>query len=146
MLLLTTGATADEPASLDELNWLQGCWDGINPNRQAEECWSSPGGGLMLGYGRTIRQGAAGFEYLRLVERDDDLVFIAQPDGDPPTEFMATEVNDRFVRFANPDHDFPRVIEYQRSGDALTATIGDGLTIGDSENTITFRFERRQPK
>ena len=145
ILLLAIGITADEPASLEELNWLQGCWDGTDPNRQTEECWSSPGGGLMLGYGRTIRQSTAGFEYLRLEQRENTVVFIAQPSGGPPTEFMATEVNEGFARFANSDHDFPRVIEYQRLDDALTATIGDGLTIEDSENTATLRFERRQP-
>lgn len=145
MLLMAIGVTADEPASLDDLSWLQGCWDGINPNRTAEECWSSPGGGLMLGYGRTIRQSAAGFEYLRLEQRENTVVFIAQPSGGPPTEFMATEVNERFVRFANPDHDFPRVIEYQLNDDLLEATIGDGVTIEHSENTATFRFKRRQP-
>ena len=146
MLLLTTGTTADEPVSLEELNWLQGCWDGINPNHQAEECWSSPGGGLMLGYGRTIgKDGTAGFEYLRIIEREGSLLLIAQPGGGPATEFTATEISRHFVRFSNPDHDFPRVIEYLRSDDALTATIGDGLTIEDSENSVTFRFELRQP-
>ena len=146
ILLLAIGITADEPASLEELNWLQGCWDGTDPNRQTEECWSSPAGGIMLGYGRTIGQdGTAGFEYLRIAEREGDVILVAQPGGGPATEFTATEISGHFVRFANPDHDFPRVIEYQRSDDALTATIGDGLTIEDSENSVTFRFELRQP-
>ena len=100
----------------------------------------------MLGYGRTVRQnGTAGFEYLRLEQRENTVVLIAQPDGGPPTEFTTAEISEQFVRFVNSAHDFPRVIEYRLSHDKLTAIIGDGLTIGKSENTVTFRFEHRQP-
>jgi hypothetical protein len=37
---------------------------------------------------RTLKDGRmAGFESLRIVERDGGLVYIAQPGGRPPTEF-----------------------------------------------------------
>ena len=142
--LLSSSVCAEDTNSLNELRWLEGCWDGTNANGTAEECWSTAAGGIMLGYGRTISEGGkTGFEFIRIVESDKGLVFIAQPSGGPPTEFEATSVSHQFARFANPAHDFPRVIEYHLIGDQLHATIGDALTTEESENTIVFRFARR---
>jgi hypothetical protein len=39
--------------------------------------------------------------------------------------------------FANPDHDFPKRIVYERSEDELTARAE-----GDDGNVLTFRWKR----
>ena len=98
----------------------------------------------MLGYGRVIRGGElAGFEYLRLIERDQGLWFIAQPGGGEATAFRAEVIESDFVRFVNPDHDYPRVIEYRHEDDRLTASIGDGLSVEASVAVSRFRFVLR---
>jgi hypothetical protein len=69
------------------------------------------------------------FEYLRIVERDGALVYIAQPGGAKGTEFTLTELTTengatRAV-FDNPRHDYPKRIVYELSAeDGLSATIG----------------------
>ena len=65
------------------------------------------------------------FEYLRIVERDGGLVYIAQPGGRPPTEFVLTELTTTRAVFENPRHDYPRRIVYELSDEGrLSATVG----------------------
>ncbi|MBL8754175.1 MAG: hypothetical protein JNK15_12815, partial [Planctomycetes bacterium] len=65
------------------------------------------------------------FEFLRLVERDGGLVYIAQPNGRTPTEFVLTEIGATRAVFENPRHDFPQRIVYELSPEGgLSASIG----------------------
>ena len=65
------------------------------------------------------------FEYLRIVERDGGLVYVAQPGGTPPTEFVLTEKGTTRAVFENPRHDSPQRIVYELSAeDSLSASIG----------------------
>ncbi|OAB61861.1 hypothetical protein AY599_23680 [Leptolyngbya valderiana BDU 20041] len=129
---------------IEQLEWLSGCWDGQSETASSEECWSDAVGGLMLGYGRVVRsEGRAGFEFLRIIQSEDSIVFIAQPGGGEATDFPAVVIEEGFARFANPAHDYPRVIEYRREGDHLTASIGEGETIEASESVNRFHFVLR---
>lgn len=65
------------------------------------------------------------FEYLRIIERNGGLVYVAQPGGNPPTEFVLTELNNQRAVFLNPHHDYPQRIVYELSEKGtLTASIG----------------------
>ena len=80
----------------------------------------------MLAISRTVnRDRMSAFEFLRIVERDGGLVYIAQPNGAAPTEFVLTELSAARAVFDNPRHDYPKRIVYQLSADGgLNATIG----------------------
>jgi len=112
--------------ALADMAWLRGAWVGTRNGRGIEERWSPPLGGAMLGISRTVRRGKmVAFEYLRIVERDGSLVYIAQPGGKPPTEFVLTELKKNRVVFKNPLHSFPQRIVYELSAEGdLTAKIG----------------------
>lgn len=116
-------------AVIGDISWLSGVWTGARGTNGAitfEERWSPPKGGAMLATSRTVN--AAGrmsaFEFLRIVERDGGLVYIAQPGGVAPTEFVLSELTTKRAVFDNPRHDYPQRIVYELSGDSLTATIG----------------------
>jgi hypothetical protein len=65
------------------------------------------------------------FEYLRIVERDGGLVYVAQPGGGSPTEFALTELDNQRAVFVNPRHDYPQRIVYELlDAGALSASIG----------------------
>jgi hypothetical protein len=65
------------------------------------------------------------FEYLRVVERDGGLVYVAQPGGGTATEFVLTELSGTRAVFDNPRHDSPQRIVYELSEDGrLTASVG----------------------
>ncbi len=114
-------------SAIGDMSWLVGAWVGTKKSGASiEERWSPPLGGAMLGVSRTVSRGRmSSFEYLRIVERDGGLIYIAQPGGNPPTEFVLTELTTMRAVFDNPRHDYPKRIVYELSaaGD-LSATIG----------------------
>lgn len=130
-------------ASISAIAWLAGAWVGTRGSSgqiTMEERWSPALGGAMLGVARTVSRGRmSAFEYLRIVEREGGLVYIAQPSGSTPTEFVLSEISDSRAVFENPRHDYPKRIVYSLGeGGALTASIG--FSKGGSPRQ--FRFQR----
>lgn len=105
-------------AGIDDLAWLAGAWVGKRSTGASnEERWSPPLGGAMLAVSRSVNTSGRmfAFEYLRIVERDGGLVYIAQPGGAKPTEFVLTELSPTRAVFDNPRHDYPKRIVYELS-------------------------------
>ena len=120
---------APAKAAMGDMAWLAGAWVGTRGAAGAisiEERWSPPLGGAMLGVSRTVSRGKmSAFEFLRVIERDGGLVYIAQPGGRPPTEFALKELSPRRAVFENPRHDSPQRIMYELSAEGrLSASIG----------------------
>lgn len=116
-------------ATIGDMAWLTGAWVGTRGTAGTttiEERWSPPLGGSMLAISRTVaREKMVAFEFLRIVERDGGLVYIAQPRGGTPTEFVLTEMDRTRAVFENPRHDSPQRIIYELSElGQLTASIG----------------------
>ncbi|MEZ5965497.1 MAG: DUF6265 family protein [Planctomycetota bacterium] len=134
---------APAKASIAGLAWLAGAWvgtRGASGTTSIEERWSPPLGGAMLAVSRTVARGRMGaFEYLRIVERDGGLVYVAQPGGGAATEFVLTELSPTRAVFDNPRHDYPKRIVYELSADGrLSATIG----FSKGGTPRRFEFER----
>lgn len=134
-------------ATMGDLAWLAGTWVGMKGARGMggtttfEERWSPPLGGAMLAVSRTVsRDKMVAFEFLRIVERDGGLVYIAQPGGRTPTEFVLTEFSKTKAVFENPRHDSPQRIVYELSAEGgLTASIG--MTKGGTPRRFEFKRE-----
>jgi hypothetical protein len=114
-------------AKIDALAWLAGRFTSTQGKVTMEEHWGVPAGGAMLGTARTVSEGKmASFEFLRIVERDGGLVYVAQPGGGNPVEFVLTEISATRALFENPLHDYPKRIVYERVGeDGLVTEISD---------------------
>lgn len=135
---------APAKAAIGDMAWLAGAWAGTRDTNGAtsiEERWSPPLGGAMLAVSRTVSRGKmSAFEYLRIVERDGGLVYIAQPGGAAPTEFVLTELGGTRAVFENPRHDYPQRIVYEFSAEGgLSATIG--FTKGGSPRRFELKRE-----
>lgn len=119
---------APAQATIGDMSWLAGAWVGTRSSGSSiEERWSPPLGGAMLATSRSVNTSGkmSAFEYLRIVERDGGLIYVAQPGGGAPTEFVLTEVSSTRAVFANPRHDYPKRIVYELSAEGgLSATIG----------------------
>lgn len=131
-------------AVVGDLAWLVGAWVGTRGAAGMtliEERWSPPLGGAMLAVSRTVsREKMSAFEFLRIVERDGGLVYIAQPGGAAPTEFVLTELGATRAVFDNPRHDYPKRIVYELSAEGgLSATIG--FAKGGSPRRFEFKRE-----
>ncbi len=130
------GSAAEQQAraTISDVAWLAGAWQGSDGPMSVEERWTAPAGGAMLAVSRTIKgDRMVAFEFLRIVERDGGLVYIAQPNGRPPTEFALTQVSKGSATFENPGHDFPKMIRYAKRADgSLEARVSDGGTRGET--------------
>jgi hypothetical protein len=135
------GSQPGARATLTQLAWLAGVWSGGDGPLIVEERWTPAAGGAMLAVSRTLKgERLVAFEFLRIVEREGGLVYIAQPNGRPPTEFTLTAMTADSATFENPLHDFPKMIRYSRRPDgSLEARVSDGGQKGES-----FVF-RKQP-
>ena len=136
--VLTQSGRSPARASIAQVAWIAGTWSGGANAATFEERWTPPAGGAMLAVSRTLKgDRMVAFEFLRIVERDGGLVYVAQPSGRPPTDFVLTEVTADSATFENPSHDFPKMIRYaKRSDGRLEARISDG---GPRAETFLFR-------
>lgn len=132
-------------AAIGDLSWLAGAWVGKkSTGSSVEERWSPPLGGAMLAVSRSVNTSGkmVAFEYLRVVERNGGLIYIAQPGGKTPTEFVLTELTTTRAVFENPRHDYPKRIVYELSEQGgLSATIG--YTKGGTPRRFDFERESK---
>jgi hypothetical protein len=125
-------------AKADAMAWLAGNWTGTRGKSSIEERWSEPKGGALLGTSRTVSGGRmTAFEFLRVVEKNGRLLYVAQPGGSPPTEFTLVELDESRAVFENPFHDYPQRISYERADDQLTAEIS--FVDGGSPQRFDFK-------
>jgi len=140
-VLLSMLVAAGAPSPIDQVSWLQGCWQLESGGRVVEEQWMAPRGGVMLGMGRTVRDGTlVEYESVILREQDGRLAYEAHPSGQPSAVFTSASVSESTVIFENPTHDYPQRVGYQRDGDSLLAWI-DGTANGKSRR-VDFPYRR----
>ncbi len=110
---------------LQNVRWLEGCWQLVRGTTTTVERWFAPSNGEMSGESWTIANGAERpGETLKLFARGDTLVYQASPAGQATTQFRTTASSGAEIVFANPEHDFPQRIVYRRAGsDSVIARI-----------------------
>src|SRR5687767_4613821 len=115
--IASNGAVVAQPAGIQRLAWLQGCWEVVSPERTVEEHWMAPRGKSMVGVGRTVRgDSLVEYELVVVREQGDRLAYEAHPSGQPTAVFLSRAVSDSSVVFENLEHDFPQRVGYTRSG------------------------------
>ena len=117
-----------------KLNWLSGIWQrtDVKPGQTAEESWKISATNELTGTGITKQGDKIIFkEKLQLLIKDNQIYYIADvTTSKQPTWFKLTQLTDTVFVCENPDHDFPKKIVYQLSGNKLLATIsGNGKSI-----------------
>jgi hypothetical protein len=144
ILLAAVSAAASTtalPARVEQLAWMQGCWEQTAAGRTIEEHWTAPRGGILLGLGRTVKNGALlEYEFVGIREQNGRLAYEARPSGQAGAVFLSRVVADRQVVFENPEHDFPNEIGYERKGESLAAWIRGKK--GDAVKRIDFEYQR----
>lgn len=125
LLIVFSAGAQRKTAKLADLSWLAGCWESSNKATTVNEQWMEPDGGVMLGMGRTVKDGrAVDWEFMRIEERGDGLAFIAKPRASPDeTAFPMIRLSATEVVFENPAHDFPQRVIYRLDGEKLSARV-----------------------
>ena len=128
LAMLLTGASSLAAQGGPSPSWLRGCWRMTRGATVVEERWSDLQGGVLLGTSRTVRDGrAVEYEFSRITVEGDALDFHASPSGQTPATFRAISRTADSVVFANPQHDFPKLVVYKRVGaDSLHAWVEGG--------------------
>jgi hypothetical protein len=118
--------------------WLAGTWAMDDGADWADEIWSDPRGGIMLGMARTgFGSQLRGWETTQIRRKADGTIsFFAQPNGQPPAEFPMVLVSEAAIEFANPAHDYPQRIRYWRQGKLLLAEISRM----DGSDAVRFNY------
>ena len=122
--VLAAAATAELP------EWMEGCWEQRSEQHWTEECWSSPRGGMMIGYSRSGEGGVlAEWETMQIIHEETDdpavvkLAFWASPGGAGRKMFAWVPGKQPGVTFFNLENDYPQRIRYWREGADLLAEI-----------------------
>jgi hypothetical protein len=137
---LGLAAAAPEAATIEDFAWMSGRWESVSGDRWVEEIWSAPRGGTIFAISRTGRgDSLREYEFLRLQRGEDGrLAYMASPNGRAAIVFPLVELSGTSATFANPDHDFPQRIRYERDGDVMRATI----SAADGSNATSWTFRR----
>jgi hypothetical protein len=105
--------------------WMAGTWAMEDGASWADEIWTDPRGGMMMGmarmgFGPQLRS----WEVTQIrVKPDGKISFFAQPGGQQAAEFPMVLISEEAIEFANPSHDYPQRIRYWRQGKLLMAEI-----------------------
>lgn len=141
-ILLVTAYCAQGQAEeeLQKFEWLCATWERLDtkPGQHAFEIWEMKGDRLN-GIGYTLQGEDTVFvEHLSIIIRDSELYYGSEVSHNPAAVYFKIQVTgNTSFKSSNPDHDFPKAIDYSLVGEMLTATIsGDG-------KAIPFRFKKR---
>lgn len=128
--------------SVGNLRWLAGCLEMRSGDRLVEEYRMDLRAGSMLGIGRTTTsRDLVEYELTLIHEKAGKILFEARPSGQAPAVFSATSANADSVVFEAPEHDYPQIVGYRRSGaDSVIGWI-DGRQ-GGKRQRIEFPYRR----
>jgi uncharacterized protein DUF6265 len=139
-------STALVAATIDQLGWLQGCWDGKVNQRDFREEWLPLRGEMMIGASQTVLQGKTqDFEYLRLELRPDGVYYVAIPSGKKESPFRlkgkSTDGDDEIFTFENTVDEFPQRILYRKGTKGWLYAHVEG-TINGQEKKVIYPMRR----
>jgi hypothetical protein len=143
LMLLGCQTASAQAITVDDFAWLAGCWAGANGKSTFREHWMRPEGGIMLGMGRTMRDGKlASFEAMRIEpDADGKIGFVATPSRRAETRFALLKKEGARYVFENPRTDFPQRVIYEKNEDGSLAARIEGEVNGKAR-AIDFPMRR----
>jgi len=127
--------------SLKQLNWVLGKWqktDSITKKTSIEN-WSKISETELTGIGCTLKGKDTVFvEKLKIITKSNELYYVADvKENTEPTLFKITLVTKTGFVCENPQHDFPKKIEYKLTKKHLT------VIISDEKKKVNFEFDKQ---
>lgn len=135
------------PARIDEFSFLEGGWSGEGLGGEADEVWSQPAAGTMVGAFRLIREGEVVFYEIYALEEHESTVVLRLKHFDPGPGLPGWEERDeettfRLVRVEPNRAWFHGLTLHLRAPDELVVHLA--LRAGDAPiREEAFRFRRR---
>ncbi|HEY6643018.1 DUF6265 family protein [Povalibacter sp.] len=137
--------SADHCRSLAVADWLLGTWVAIAGDKTVTETWSRLSDATFEGKGVTTKGASRAIvddEALRLLQMANGVFYVSKVAHNRlPVAFELADCSPSQLVFENPQHDFPRRLEYvANSAGQMTVRVSDGK---DKGFTLTFK---RQPE
>jgi hypothetical protein len=114
------------PARIEDLAWIEGHWRGTGLGAVAEEVWSAPEAGAMMGMFRLIRDGKLSFYEILTLSQEGESVLLRIKHFNP--DLTGWEEKDRSVEFRlvrlEPRHAWFDGLTFERpDDDTLRVTV-----------------------
>ena len=129
-----------EESKVTSFDWLLGDWQRTNDegDMQTYESWQEITADLYQGIGFTMQNlDTVWQERINLQHENDNWHFDVIDTESHTTRFVVSAITPKSFTCVNPENEFPKLINYQRAGDALEAVISGG------GNEVEFVFEPR---
>jgi uncharacterized protein DUF6265 len=143
-LFLAVPAHAQTPKpTINDFQFLAGCWELNTNGREINEQWMKPSGGVMLGMGRTVVDGKVReYEFTQIREdKDGAIFFVAKPSGQEEGSFKLINFQNKEAVFENLGHDFPQRVIYRLQSDGSLSARVEGTLKGQTRG-IDFPYKR----
>ena len=117
-------------AQFKSLKWLEGTWHrtNIKAGMKANEAWHNDNPYELKGLGITLKGSDTVFmEKIRILIREGNIYYVADvKENKEPVYFKFTTLTPNGFVCENPQHDFPKKIEYKLTDSNLTVIISAG--------------------
>ena len=139
-------------ATVEDLAWLAGSWRGDMSGSEAQEVWSKPAQGALMGMFRLLgKERTSVFEFLLIEQEEDGLQLRFQHFGpgyrvwekDGPLEFRLSSTDGRLFTFESPDPtQAPSRITYSRPSEGKLIVTVETLREGAVKDSFDVVYER----
>jgi hypothetical protein len=144
LLILNTGYSQNNSPEIEtqfrSLRWLVGNWERMNvrQGQTASEKWQNIAPNELKGLGVTMKENDTMFlERIQIRIKDNKIYYVADVrENKDPIFFEFTSITRTGFVCENPEHDFPKKIEYSLNGTNLTVVISGN---GKSQNYLFVR-------
>lgn len=152
MMLALLLAPAPPPASLDQLSWIAGHWEGEIGGAVSEEIWSAPTGDTMMGMWRLVKDGKARvYEFLVIEQSATGPVLrfrhfnpglVGWEEKETPLVLPLVRHSETEAVFDNGDAAKPLRLIYKRPSASELVVVLERMEQGKLAST-EFRYRRR---
>ena len=141
LLLSPVTLYAASCSSIASLEWILGNWSVDNGKNISTELWKEVSQTTFEGHGEVrskLTKKLQSSESLRLVQMQGEIFYLAKVShNELPVAFRLKDCSHNKAIFENPDHDFPRLLEYQlETENSLTVKVSDGKEKGFKVNYV----------
>ena len=133
-------------ATVQDLNWLEGDWEGTAFGGVSEEIWSGPLAGTMMGVYRSIENGVVKFyEINAIVEVNGSLEMRLKHFHSDFTGWEEKDVVRSFplVKIANGELDFDGMTYKKTGNDTVTVYLAISSKEGGGSREMVFEYKRK---
>jgi hypothetical protein len=149
LAFITPDTMAQKIKSLHNVEWLEGKWMMEGKKGNMYEEWKIIDDNRMEGRSyKVFKKDTTSRETLELIIENSELFYIAtvkDQNNGAPVRFKMMDGNRRHMDFENPEHDFPKKINYQwKQNDHYMVEISGPLKPGSKKDkTIIFSFKKQ---